>query len=770
MVQSGMSRPDPAALEFERFCSAVMHSPSAVELYLMWQDLTRPVPLPDPHDVASTAAKPSSSSRSQAAPPQETPNIKPTPEKAPPTPVLPSQAASIRSSVEDGPPKEQATTKPAFAFGDFSFGADELLSSSQLTTRSSSSASSLLGRVAEPEKTMTDAYGFFGYSDFVTTNTRAGSTASGLIAERTSLSASINRSRTRSSVTAADDSFHLLVEWSPQEAAKQSGGKSLTSSIGPSDVGPIVAPEDDKRAEDDDLTFFSFGDLNVQRSSLDDTGPFRGRSLSSSGSPASPGLPHVDSFEWGDFTQLGTRQTRPTHEATLTLEVPQQAVTTIANPVSTTQNGNGAAPSLAVLSFTFRVMSGAVHVNRVRSIACVDARGSVFVSCDGDFTAKVAAYVRTHSTYYHGGMQSSTGRMFSQVDLPSSHSSLFGSRFLPLAFPSAITIHSTLGHREAVLTCVCSPEPDCRYIATGSADGTLNVYDATMNNRKFNELRHPAAVTCAAFSQNAKFVVTGCTDGVCRLYHSRKKDVIATMNDHKDAAVTAIAFQCWGDRVLSGASDGSVRLWLAATQQTLFEFKHERPVLSVSFSFDGKLCLSGDINQVAIVDAHLGAIILTVHRSTFATTPKRRSAKSAVVSPASDTSLPRAPSHPTPKSSRRNHHHHHDDGYSKTPATSDAFIMAAMFAPMPLTNFIVVSLSDRETKLFEILHLGTVRQVAISPERLSVSTRDVVCALSVVPHTAVCCGDAQGNMYLLELTVPPTQGTAQTDRPATRAD
>jgi WD40 repeat protein len=116
-----------------------------------------------------------------------------------------------------------------------------------------------------------------------------------------------------------------------------------------------------------------------------------------------------------------------------------------------------------------------------------------------------------------------------------------------------------------------------RPLATGSADNTVRLWDATTGtSRTLKE--HTWQVTSVAFGPDGRILATA---------------VLASLTEHT-AAVQAVAFHPDGDTLATGSMDGSVRLWDTATGKA-------RAPLATGFSGVFSLAYSPDGRTLAVV-------------------------------------------------------------------------------------------------------------------------------------------------------------------------
>ncbi|KAF8149314.1 hypothetical protein K438DRAFT_1418070, partial [Mycena galopus ATCC 62051] len=189
------------------------------------------------------------------------------------------------------------------------------------------------------------------------------------------------------------------------------------------------------------------------------------------------------------------------------------------------------------------------------------------------------------------------------------------------------------GHMESVeAVAVCSDEP---YIASGSVDTTIRLWDLVACTHLQTFRGHSGPVLSVAFSSTGILLASGSADRTVRLWDISKNfavrvlrtypewvlDVAFSPDDAKIAVggsdqaiwicdtatgfnlrglkghagrVTSVAFSSDGRKLVSGSMDHTVRLWNTASGANVLSFeKHTEWVMSVAFSGDCKRIVSG---------------------------------------------------------------------------------------------------------------------------------------------------------------------------------
>jgi serine/threonine protein kinase len=162
-----------------------------------------------------------------------------------------------------------------------------------------------------------------------------------------------------------------------------------------------------------------------------------------------------------------------------------------------------------------------------------------------------------------------------------------------------------IGHLKTVYSVAFSP--DSKVIASGSADYTIQLWDAVTGRRLQQLAGHWDWVMSVAFSPDGRVIASGSLDKTVRLWNAATGQQLRELAGHSNT-VRSVAFSPVGRVIASGSYDKMVRLWDAATGQQLREFTgHSNEVMSVAFSPDGRVIASGSSDKtVRLWDAATG--------------------------------------------------------------------------------------------------------------------------------------------------------------------
>ena len=182
-----------------------------------------------------------------------------------------------------------------------------------------------------------------------------------------------------------------------------------------------------------------------------------------------------------------------------------------------------------------------------------------------------------------------------------------------------ILTHTFKGHSKAVLS--ISFSTDGRFIASGSTDKSIKLWDIHSKTLVHTFDGHSGRIYSVNFSPNGQFIVSGSADKSIKLWDIENRTLAHTFDGHS-SAVKSVVFSPNGQVIASGLANKSIKLWDIQSQKLIHTF--EEPSLggisSVSFSPDGRFIASSSTNKsiklwdiknrtlVHTFKGHLGAI------------------------------------------------------------------------------------------------------------------------------------------------------------------
>ena len=131
------------------------------------------------------------------------------------------------------------------------------------------------------------------------------------------------------------------------------------------------------------------------------------------------------------------------------------------------------------------------------------------------------------------------------------------------------------------LAAVDSSPDDGRLLALGDEDGRLVMLELDSRRTRWIMSAHDGPVHAAAFTSDARHVITGGQDGFIRMWHTATGD--EAMSVVHDGAILALANSKDGARLASGGADGEVRLWDTKNGTALRTLRGPGPVSQLAF-------------------------------------------------------------------------------------------------------------------------------------------------------------------------------------------
>ena len=128
----------------------------------------------------------------------------------------------------------------------------------------------------------------------------------------------------------------------------------------------------------------------------------------------------------------------------------------------------------------------------------------------------------------------------------------------PTPLPVGTTLYTYRGHSSGVGAVGWSP--DGKRIASGSADNTVQVWDATDGGNVYTYRGHSSAVNAVAWSPDGIRIASGGIDNTVQVWDATNGSNIYTYRGHS-SAVNVVAWSPDGKRIASGSVDQTVQVW-----------------------------------------------------------------------------------------------------------------------------------------------------------------------------------------------------------------
>lgn len=203
--------------------------------------------------------------------------------------------------------------------------------------------------------------------------------------------------------------------------------------------------------------------------------------------------------------------------------------------------------------------------------ACADGHVRVFQTSDGK---PVCPPLRTGGFIWEAHFSPDSHRI---VAANSDYTFEARSAFL-FELPSGRRVAELQGHRDGVTQ--ASFSPDGSYVATGSEDNSVRIWDAHTGLPVGAEMRHEGKIVRLAFSPDGRMVATAAQGNTTRVWDTRTGDPITPPLPHT-RQVRAIHFDIQNHHLLSSSEDGATKVWdLQPEQGSLSEILERVELLS----------------------------------------------------------------------------------------------------------------------------------------------------------------------------------------------
>ncbi|KAF1957094.1 chromatin associated protein [Byssothecium circinans] len=162
-----------------------------------------------------------------------------------------------------------------------------------------------------------------------------------------------------------------------------------------------------------------------------------------------------------------------------------------------------------------------------------------------------------------------------------------------------INLVHTLHHKSVV--CSVRFSQDGKYVATG-CNRSAQIYDATTGKELFVLQDESANVSddlyirSVCFSPDGQYLATGAEDKLIRVWDIASRQIHRTFQGHEQD-VYSLDFACDGRTLASGGGDRTVRLWDINTGQSTLTLNIEDQVSSVALSPNAKYIAAGLLDK-----------------------------------------------------------------------------------------------------------------------------------------------------------------------------
>lgn len=184
--------------------------------------------------------------------------------------------------------------------------------------------------------------------------------------------------------------------------------------------------------------------------------------------------------------------------------------------------------------------------------------------------------------------------------------------------------HQKLG-RHTEMAYASSFSPDGRWLATGSNDNHVIIWDVATGSQSKDFVAHSVGVKDLQFTPNGKYLVTAGLDNLIRVWNTKNWKREKELKGHS-AQVMSIAISPDGRYLFSGGDDKKIVVWNGETfeKEREFEGQFDR-VLSLNVSPNGKYLAStgGDrttpsVGNLKIWRIEDGSLAFNLEEETYA--------------------------------------------------------------------------------------------------------------------------------------------------------
>lgn len=161
---------------------------------------------------------------------------------------------------------------------------------------------------------------------------------------------------------------------------------------------------------------------------------------------------------------------------------------------------------------------------------------------------------------------------------------------------SSQKISTLSGHTDAVTSLAMSP--DGEVIASGGADAAIKLWHLSTCQERQTLIGHVSSVLSLAVSPDSQTLVSGSADRTIKLWNLSTGQLIQTLQGHNQS-VLCVTLSPDGQTLASGSADSTIKLWNLSTAQEICTLNSEetRFVFAVAFHPDGQTLVSVDGNQ-----------------------------------------------------------------------------------------------------------------------------------------------------------------------------
>lgn len=163
---------------------------------------------------------------------------------------------------------------------------------------------------------------------------------------------------------------------------------------------------------------------------------------------------------------------------------------------------------------------------------------------------------------------------------------------------STATPHAVIGVKGARSVAF---HPNGQWLALGTEDGHVVIWDVRTNSEKCRMKEHSASVGSVAFSADGSLLASASADKTAIVWEAATGKVLHRLKEHT-GEVTDVAFADYGAWLFTAGLDGYVWMWDASKGSTVAYVKGSSGALGIAYSHTRLLAVAREDGTVIIAD------------------------------------------------------------------------------------------------------------------------------------------------------------------------
>ncbi len=178
-------------------------------------------------------------------------------------------------------------------------------------------------------------------------------------------------------------------------------------------------------------------------------------------------------------------------------------------------------------------------------------------------------------------------------------------------------LRALVGHKNWIKSLALNRSGEV--LASGSNDHTVKLWNVASGSELRTLSGHASSVDALAFSPDDRWLISGGNDHTIKVWEVATGREVQTLNGHT-LAITALAFSPDGKLLASGSADNTVKLWnTAGWNETQTLNRHSKRITTLAFSSDSRRLASGSADgSIIIWDPAGGSARTTLKRNASA--------------------------------------------------------------------------------------------------------------------------------------------------------